>query len=179
MRYSLLERIKRSRTLSSLAILAITFSLASSAGVAQARVAQETASRTSSALIQDVVAKATGGGTVVASAGPTPNAVASFGLNARRPVGFVPGTGDSSAQGRVNYDRHSNSTGRHVNAPVAFMDASPTPMPPNNTGGAALLVADCTGASGPAECPQSRNSAIVYVEDNADSGKGLDKFFIY
>ena len=182
MRYSVLERIKRSRTLSSLAILAITLSLASSAGVAQARVAQGAqgvAARTSATLSVDAVAKATGGGTVVASAGPTPSAVASLGLNARRPVGFVPGTGDSSAQGRVNYDRHSNSTGRHVNAPVAFMDASPTPMPPNNTGGAALLVADCTGASGPAECPQSRNSAIVYVEDNADSGKGLDKFFIY
>jgi len=183
MRYSVLERIKRSRTLSSLAILAITLSLVTSAGIAQARVDQgpafPSASRTASTLMIDAVAKATGGGTVMTNAAPNPNAIGSFGLNARRPVGYVPGTGDSSAQGRVNYVRHSNSTGRHVNAPVAFMDASPAPMPPNNTGGAALLVADCTGASGPAECPQSRNSAIVYVEDNADSGKGLDKFFIY
>jgi len=179
MRYSVLERIKRSRTLSSLAILAITLSLVTSAGIAQARVDLGAASRTATTLVMDSVAKATGGGTVTTNAAPNPSAIGSFGLNARRPVGYVPGTGDSSAEGRVNYVRHSNSTGRHVNAPVAFMDASPTPTPPNNTGGAALLVADCTGASGPAECPQSRNSAIVYVEDNADSGKGVDKFFIY
>lgn len=179
MRYSVLERIKRSRALSSLAILAITLSLVTSAGIAQARVDLGAASRAATALTMDSVAKATGGGTVVTNVAPNPTAIASFGLNARRPVGYVPGTGDSSAQGRVNYDRHSNSTGRHVNAPVAFMDASSTPTPPNNTGGSALLDADCTGASGPAECPQGRNSAVVYVEDNADSGKGVDRFFIY
>jgi len=177
MRYSFIERIKRSRALSSLAILAVTISLASSAGVAQARVDQGTSSRSATALTIDAVAKATGGGTVVTNAAPSPNAIASFGLNARRPVGFVPGGGSSDAQGRVNYDRHSNSTGRHVNAPVIYMEASPTPMPPNNTGGDALLVANC-GAQG-AECPTSRNSAIVYVKDVADSGKGQDQFFIY
>jgi hypothetical protein len=175
MRYSFLERITRSRTLSSLAILAITLSLASSAGVAQARLDQGPTSGAATALIVDAVAKATGGGTVLTGVAPTPNAVASFGLNARRPVDFAGGS--SQAEGRVNYDRHSNSAGRHVNAPVVFMEAAPTPMPPNNTGGDALLVANC-GAQG-AECPTSRNSAIVYVEDNSDSGKAQDRFFIY
>src|SRR3954471_14506845 len=103
MRYSLLERVKRSRTLSGLAVLAITLSLASSAGVAQARVSAGDVSRTQTMLSVDAVAKATGGGTVLT--GGIPNAVASFGLNARRPAGY---TGGSGAAGRINYDRHSN-----------------------------------------------------------------------
>ncbi|HKY51065.1 MAG TPA: hypothetical protein VJP45_07400 [Candidatus Limnocylindria bacterium] len=124
-------------------------------------------------LDQDTIAKATGGGNVLAA--PTyPNTVASFGLNARRPVGF---SGGGNAEGRINYDRHRNTTGRHVNAPVVLMTAmiSGTPTP-NGTGGKAALVADCTAIG--ATCPSGDQSAVVYIEDNGDSGAGVDIFKI-
>ena len=85
-----------------------------------------------------------------------------FGLNARRPDGF---TGGGIASGRVNYDEHANVASRHVNAPVALMQAAMSGSPtPNGTGGSAAMSADCTP---PAECPSGFNSVIVYVEDNA------------
>jgi len=173
MRYEFVEQLRRSRALSSLAVLAITFSLVLSAGAAQARV--DAGATRATTLSGDAVAKVTGGGTVLAK--PTYiTTVASFGINARRPFGF---TGGDFAQGRVNYDRHKNVAGRHVNAPVVYMSAGPAPQPPNQTGGDALIVADCTGSSGPAECPSGVNSAIVYVSDVADSGAGQDTFNIY
>jgi hypothetical protein len=124
-------------------------------------------------LSPDTVAKSTGGGNILAA--PTyPNTVASFGINARRPVGF---TGGGNAEGRINYDRHRNTTGRHVNVPVVLMTAvlSETPTP-NGTGGKATLVGDCSAVG--ATCPPGDLSAVVYVEDNGDSGAGVDKFKI-
>jgi hypothetical protein len=169
MYHALSDRIRRSRTASSLAIIVIAVGVALSSGAAQARIAINDAAPTASALSSDVIAKVTGGGTVVI---PT-NAVASFGINARRPVGFVPGSGPS-AEGRINYSRHKGTSGRHVNVPVVFMQATSTPQPPNNTGGEALLVGDCE----PGTCPTG-NSAIVYVKDVATPGTGQDTFQIY
>lgn len=100
------HRIKRSRTATFVAITAVlTFAL--SAGVAQAVESPDT------------VAKVTGGGTGLAA--PTyATTIASFGLNARRPVGFV---GGGTAEGRISYNRRRNSTGRHFNVPVVPMQA--------------------------------------------------------
>lgn len=173
MRYPVLERIKRSRVLSSMAIVVVTLSFAISADIAQARVDTASHAQTTPAVSPDAVAKATGGGTVLAK--PTYSGiVASFGVNARRPVGFVSGGG---AEGRINYDRHNNTTGRHVNVPVVLMSASPVPQPPNQTGGEALMVGDCQVQG--STCPPGNLSAIVYVKDAADSGKGQDIFNIY
>jgi hypothetical protein len=165
MLYRLGERIRRSRTSSSLAIIVIAVGVALSSGVAQGRVDSLGGGQASSQLSADVVAKVTGGGTVLV---PTQgNAVASFGINARRPVGFVPGSGPL-AEGRINYDRHRGTSGRHVNVPVVFMQASLTPQ------GEALLVGDC----GRGTCPTG-NSAVVYVKDVATPGTMQDTFNIY
>jgi hypothetical protein len=172
MQYSLSERIRRSRSASALAVLAISIGLTLSSSVAQGRVDSGTASR-AVALSGDTTAKVNGGGTVLAK--PTYlTTVSSFGLNARRPVGFTEG---GTAEGRINYVRHKNVAGRHVNVPVILMQAGPTPQPPNNTGGDALIVGDCDAPN--AECPSGNHSAIVYVKDVADSGAGQDIFNIY
>jgi hypothetical protein len=170
MAYALLDHLRRSRTLSSVAALVIVVSIAIMAGPAQAQLISQGGTQ-ASALDVNALAKATGGGTVISqSAG---NAVASFGFNARRPVGFA---GGGTAEGRLNYDVHKNVTNRHVNAPVTQMEASPTPQPPNQTGGDALLLADCTP---PASCPTGTDYVLAYVDDNADSGGGQDIFQIY
>lgn len=185
MRHRFMDQIRRSRTPSILVALFVVLDLAITGGPVQARVfapvdASITAVRTSTiTLSPDVLAKATGGGTVLAK--PFfPMTVASFGVNARRPVGFVSG---GAAEGRINYDRHRNMADRHVNAPVIFMTAESTPMPPNNTGGDALLSGDCTAAN--AVCPAQTTgggpvlSVLVYVKDVTDSGAGSDIFNIY
>jgi hypothetical protein len=176
--YSLSETLRRSPIGSSLVILAIVVSVSLSAGKAMASVV--TLSQPTSALLDaDALAKVTGGGTVLAKP-MLPAPVASFGLNARRPTGFVSG---GAAEGRINYDRHKNMSNRHVNAPVEYMQASPAPQPPNQTGGDALIVANCTaqGATCPAVNAQGNpiQSAIVYVEDRATPGAGQDFFQIY
>jgi hypothetical protein len=166
----LVERIRRSRGFSTMSVLAITMSLVLTGTVAQARV-EPSGGRNAAVLDQNAVAKATGGGTVLAK--PTyMSTVASFGINARRPA-----TGGPSAEGRINYDRHNNTTDRHVNVPVLFMEASPVPQGPNQTGGEALLIGDCDAPG--AQCPAGDHSAIVYAKDVSDSGKGQDVFNIY
>jgi hypothetical protein len=178
MRYSLYERLRRSRVVSSLLILAIVMSISISAGKAMARV--DAFSRSASTLLDpNALAKVTGGGTVLAKP-MMPAPVSSFGLNARRPVNF---TGGGFAEGRINYDRHKNMADRHVNVPVTVMEAAPAPQPPNGTGGDALVVGDCTaqGATCPALTSQGNpvQSAIVYVEDRATPGAAQDFFQIY
>ena len=170
MRCEFVEHIARSRGLATLGVLAITLSLVLSGIVAQARV-DSPAEHSTALLDQNATAKATGGGTVLAK--PTyPGTVASFGINARRPA-----SGGPTAEGRINYDRHNNTTDRHVNVPVVLMEASPAPQGPNQTGGDALLVGDCDAAG--STCPSGDHSAIVYVNDVSDSGKGQDTFQIY
>ena len=174
MHYSFAETIRRSRVATSFAIISLAVGITLSSGVAQARVDAGGAGRTSTDLSTEVVAKATGGGTVVAAPLYTP-AIASFGINARRPVGFA---GGGAADGRIDYNRHKNNAGRHVNVPVVFMEAVVTmPPSPNGTGGEAILVGDCDAAN--VECPTDRHSAIVYAKDLADSGAGQDVFQIY
>src|SRR5688572_32546550 len=170
---SLDQRIRRSRLASWSAILAIVIGIGLSPGIAQGRVDPTSSAGILQALEPDAIAKVTGGGNVLAV--PTyPNTVASFGLNARRPVGFA---GGGSAQGRINYDRHRSTTGRHVNVPVVLMQAliSGTPTP-NGTGGKAAIVGDCSLGS---TCPPGDLSVVVYTEDNSDSGAGSDVFKIY
>jgi hypothetical protein len=174
MPYALIQWIRRSRSASSLAVVALALGVALSAGVGQARVDPLAGSTTFSQESLDTMARVTGGGTVLAT--PTyPTSVSSFGLNARRPVGFVSG---GTAEGRINYDRHRNSTGRHVNVPVVLMQAfiSGTPTP-NGTGGTASIVGDCNVIG--STCPPGNLSALVQVEDNSDSGAGIDKFRIF
>src|SRR6266566_3253889 len=142
MPHPLLERIARSRVTSTVAVLGLCAAIAVSGGVAQGRVNSLMGSNLVSSQSQDTTAKVTGGGTVLAW--PTyPTTIASFGLNARRAPGY---TGGPAAVGRVSYDRHRNSTGRHVNAPVTFMQAF---KGSGQTGGSATIAADCTP---PAEC---------------------------
>ena len=171
---SLSQRIRRSRLASSLAVVAIALSIALSPSAVQARVAPETGSNVVSVESPDTLAKVTGGGTVLAT--PTyPTSLASFGLNARRPVGFVSG---GTAEGRINYDRHLNSTGRHVNVPVVIMTAFTSGTPtPNGTGGTATMIGDCEVIG--ATCPPTSHSVKVEVEDNSDSGAGSDEFRIF
>jgi hypothetical protein len=168
MRHPFIERLRRSRPLASAMAVAITVGLVLSGSAALAKVDQGPSGSQRTLLSADATAKVTGGGTVLAN----PTTVASFGLNARRPTGFV---GGGQAEGRINYDRHANMSDRHVNAPVSYMQASPTPQPPNQTGGDALLMADCTNAT----CPSDTGFVIVYVKDAADSGAGQDVFNIY
>lgn len=174
MRYAVIERIARSRTASVTAIMAVVVSIALSGSFAQARVATLSSSPMASDLSGDTIAKVTGGGTVLAA--PTyPNTVATFGINARRPAGFISG---GTATGRILYDRHRNTTGRQVDAPVVIMEALiSTTQTPNGTGGKAAAVADCTAAG--AVCPAGDNSIVAYVEDNSDSGANSDVFKIY
>jgi hypothetical protein len=177
--YSPFERIRRSRVVSSLVILAIVVSVSLTAGKTMARVDPMVSQSTATLLDENALAKVTGGGTVLARP-MMPAPVASFGLNARRPTGFLGGGG---AEGRINYDRHKNMANRHVNVPVRYMQAAPAPQPPNNTGGDALIVGDCTAQG--ATCPATTSggdpvqSAIVYVEDRATPGTGQDFFQIY
>ena len=174
MRYAVIEHISRSRTLSAIAILAVLVSLTLSGSLAQARVNSLSSSHTVADLSGDTVAKVTGGGTVLA-APLFPNTVATFGVNARRPAGFISG---GQAIGRILYDRHRNTTGRQVNAPVVLMEAViSTTQTPNGTGGKAAVVGDCTAAG--ATCPPGDNSVVAYVEDNSDSGANSDIFKIY
>lgn len=165
---------KRGRVVQSfVAVAVVLVSTVVSTNIAQARLdPAHTIAPTQQS--EDTVSKATGGGTVLAYASPD-TTVSSFGLNARRPVGYVSG---GFAEGRVNYDRHRGGTGRHVNAPVIFMQAENTDPPsPNGTGGSASIIADCT--VGQATCPAGSVQAIVYVEDNSDSGANSDIFRIY
>jgi hypothetical protein len=170
LRHSFIEHLGRSRALGSAAALLITC-VALCGNAAFARVDSGLAGGVSAALSEDARATVTGGGTVFANA-VDPTTVASFGMKARRPNGFVSG---GAAEGRINYDRHTNGADRHVNVPVVYMQASPTPEPPNQTGGDALLLADCTNAT----CPSGTGFVIVYVKDVADSGAGQDVFNIY
>jgi hypothetical protein len=173
MPYSLDHRIRRSRSASLIVSLAIALSITLAPNVGQARVDSVTGPGVVSVESPDTLAKGTGGGTVLAT--PTyPTSLASFGLNARRPVGFVSG---GAAEGRINYDRHRNSTGRHVNVPVVLMQAFTTGTPtPNGTGGSAAIVGDCEAIG--ATCPAGSRSVVVQVEDNSDSGAGTDEFRI-
>jgi hypothetical protein len=182
MRYPLIEQIRRSRAVTSFAALVVVLGVVLAGGPVQARIDLGNSTGFSVVTLDaNSVAKATGGGTILAK--PFyPSTVGSFGFNARRPVNF-PGGG--AAEGRINYDRHKNMTDRHVNAPVIYMEAAPTPAPPNNTGGDALMSADCTGGSGAAQCPaltragSAVQSVVVYVKDVSDSGAGSDIFNIY
>src|SRR5438309_9222475 len=172
MRYAPIERIARSRAASFIAILAVLVSITLSGSLAQGRVDPQT-SGTFADLSNDTVAKITGGGTVLA-APLYPNTVATFGVNARRPAGFVSG---GAATGRISYDRHRDTTARHINVPVVLMQAVITqPQTPNGTGGDAALVGDCTALG--ATCPPGDNSVIVYLKDNSDSGANSDVFKI-
>jgi hypothetical protein len=177
--YSPFERLRKSRVGSSIVVLAIVMSISITAGKAMARVDPMVGGSTATLLDADSLAKVTGGGTVLARP-MMPAPVASFGLNARRPVGFI---GGGDAEGRINYDRHKNMANRHVNVPVKFMQAAPAPQPPNDTGGDALIVGDCTiqGATCPALTLSGDpvRSVIVYVEDRATPGTGQDFFQIY
>lgn len=165
------QRIRRSRLASSLAILAIMLSIALSPNVGQASVDPDTGSTAPSPQSPGTVAKVTGGGTVLAQ--PNYNTtIASFGLNARRPVSFL---GDGVAEGRIMYDRHRNSTGRLVNVKVVLMQGAANNTPPNGTGGNATIIGDCSLPG--STCPTT-GSAVVYVEDNSDNGSVPDKFTI-
>src|SRR5207253_8826627 len=119
---------------------------------------------------QDTTAKVTGGGTVLAAT-VYPTTIASFGLNARRPPGF---SGGATAVGRINYDRHRNSVGRHVNAPVVLMQAFNSG---GQSGGSATIAGDCT-APGP-ECPTGDMPVPAYVEDNAAPRAGSAVFRVF
>jgi hypothetical protein len=169
MPYPALERIARLRVVSTVAVIALCAGIALSGSVAQGRVDSLTGSRLASSQSPDTTAKVTGGGTVLATPTYT-TTIASFGLNARRPQGYISGP---TAVGRVNYNRHRNSTGRHVNAPVTQMQAF---KGNGQTGGSATIAADCTP---PAECPPGTTYVLVYVEDNSDSGAGSDVFRIF
>jgi hypothetical protein len=52
-----------------------------------------------------------------------------------------------------------------------------SPPSPNGTGGKASIVGDCAVLG--ATCPADVRSAVVYTEDNADSGAGTDVFKIF
>lgn len=172
------RRVTRSRALLSLAAAGMMcIAAATSASVAQGRVTPAFETPVSSVLSPDTIGLATGGGSVTVTG--VPNILASFGINGKRPAGFVQ-NGTGTAQGRINYDKHAQVTaGRHVNVPVTFMtlELSATPTT-NGTGGKAQLIGDCTQAN--VECPSNTpafQSVIVYVEDNSDTG-GNDVFRI-
>jgi hypothetical protein len=158
--------IARSRaSLSVVLVAALTLGVALPTGIALARVDQGAQLANPGQQSQDIVAKATGGGTVTVPV----NVVASFGFNGKRPPGFESG---GFAEGRINYDRHATTPGgRHVNVPVTLMQAEII-----GNGGRATLSGDCGGVGG--ECSNSASSVIVYVEDNAEPGTN-DKFKIF
>src|SRR5256885_11109690 len=81
----------------------------------------------------DTIALATGGGTMYTD--PAQTSIGSFGINAKRPAGFASGQG-GPAQGRINFDNHTNLPGRHINVPVTYMLAEiAQPQTGNQTGG--------------------------------------------
>jgi hypothetical protein len=180
MRYKrITRRLTRSRALWSLAVAGMMcIAAATSASVAQGRVTPGFEVPASSVLDANTLGIATGGGTVTVTAVPQ-NILASFGINGKRPVGFVQ-NGLGTALGRINYDKHAQiAAGRHVNVPVTFMTVELSGAPsPNGTGGRAQLIGDCTQAN--VECPSNTpafQSVLVYVEDNSDTGAN-DKFQI-
>jgi hypothetical protein len=173
-----LQHFAKLRVLASIAAAAaLCAGAVTSASVAQGRVDPGAQQPASSVLSADTIAIVTGGGTVVVTG--VPNVVASFGINGKRPAGFVQ-NGQGLAQGRISYNKHAQVAGRHVNVPVTFMNVELSATPtPNGTGGKAQLIGDCTAPG--AECPSSVpafQSVLVYVEDNADSGAGNDVFQI-
>jgi hypothetical protein len=173
---SFLDRRIRPSRASWLVVIAIVVGIGLSPGAAEGWVDPlmgPTAVTQVNDLSVDAIAKVTGGGNVLA-APLYPTSLASFGLNAKRPVGF---TGGGTATGRINYDRHRNSTGRHVNVPVVAMEAFTTVTPPNGTGGKAAVAGDCSVLG--STCPPGSSSVVVYVEDNSDSGAGSDVFKIF
>ena len=171
MSFQLGHRMRRSRVASSVAVLLITLSVALSQDFVQARVDPLSGSDARSPQDPGTVAKTTGGGTVLAQ--PSYNTtIASFGLNARRPVNFL---GDGLAEGRITYNRHRNSTGRLVNVKVVFMEAVATNTPPNGTGGSATIIGDCSLPG--STCPTTGLAKVV-VEDNSDDGSVADTFTI-
>ena len=169
MRYPFSEHIRRSRIGTALAILTVVVSAIATSGAVQARVDPGIQTQQVGAQSQDTVAKATGGGTVLAFGAPD-TTVSSFGFNARRPVGFA---GGGFAEGRINYDRHRGTTDRHVNVPVIYMQATATNG--SNTGGSASIIGNCAGQT----CPSNTVQVLVYVEDNSDSGANSDVFKIF
>ena len=175
MPYTPTRRLSYARALLSVAaVVVVCLGAAFDGGVANGRI--PSSGQPSAALMSpDAAAVVTGGGTVIAPAG-FGTAVASFGLNAKRPPGF---TGGGAATGRINYNKHAQSSnGRHTNLPVMFMEAETSSTPtPNGTGGKATLSGNCGVPT--SECPTDTISVLVYVEDNGDSGGGVDIFRIY
>jgi len=169
---AIVHRITRTRPLWSIAaVLVLCVSAALPTRVALGRVEPADPGQTAS-LGPNIVGIVTGGGTV--KIGVVPDEVlASFGINAKRPTGFVQ-DGTGAALGRINYDKHAQVAGRHVNVPVTFMQLELSANPsPNGTGGRAQLIGDCTQAG--VECPTTPpgiRSVLVYVEDNSDTGAG-------
>lgn len=173
MRYPYTHRFRRPSGARSFVTIVVAIGVALSAGVAQGRVDPGPQQTTGALLSETTDAKVTGGGTVTVPAG-FGTAVASFGLNAKRPAGFTNGL----AQGRINYNKHAQVPDRHVNVPVSYMQAEISATPtPNGTGGRAVLVGQCGGPA--SECRAGDQSVVVYVEDKADSGGGIDIFRIF
>ena len=170
--------ITRWRTLCSIAAVAVVaVGAALSSSDAQGRVDPSAQQPTGTVLNPDVIGLVTGGGTVTVTGAP--NILASFGINGKRPPGFVQNN-IGAALGRINYDKHAQVDGRHVNVPVTFMniELSMTPSP-NGTGGKAQLIGDCNQAG--VECPTTPpgiQSVLVYVEDNSDVANTADVFRI-
>src|SRR5438045_4046895 len=114
MRYPRLTRT-HARALAAVgAIGVLCVALARPADIAQGRVDPLSEQQTTPQLSGNTVGTVTGGGTVIVAG--VPNIVASFGINGKRPTGFTGG----AAVGRINYDKHAQVTGRHVNVPVMF-----------------------------------------------------------
>ena len=167
-------RITPSRGLLSFAAVVAAIGVALSASLAQGRVDPGTQQPVAAQLSETTDAKVTGGGTVVVPVGFGGTGVGSFGLNAKRPIGFTNG----AAQGRINYDKHAPIADRHVNVPVVYMQAEISATPsPNGTGGRAAVVGQCGGTG--SECRAGDQSVVVYVEDKSDSGGGIDIFRIF
>jgi hypothetical protein len=170
--------ISRTRAILSIgAALTLALAVALAPGVAEGRVDPIAQTSPSAATNPDVVAIVTGGGTVTVTV-PV-SLVASFGINGKRPTDFVQ-NGTGTAIGRINYSKHAQVDGRHVNVPVRFMlvELSVNPSP-NGTGGRAQLIGDCSATG--AECPQTAPataSVLVEVEDNSDMGATNDVFRI-
>jgi hypothetical protein len=163
--------------LSVAAAAAICAGAATSAGVAQGRVDAGPQQPAATVMSPDIIGIVTGGGTVKITGAP--DIVASFGINGKRPAGFVQ-NGQGAASGRISYDKHAQVVARHVNVPVVFMNVELSATPsPNGTGGKAQLVGDCNapGVDCPGNIPRFQ-SVLVYVEDNSDSGGGIDVFQI-
>ena len=167
-------RTTRTRGPLSFAAVVAVIGVALSAGIAQGRVDPGPQRAMGVQLSETTDAKVTGGGTVIAPVGFGGTAVASFGLNAKRPTGYTNGL----AQGRINYDKHAQMADRHVNVPVVYMQAEiSATLSPNGTGGRAAIVGQCGGTG--SECHLNDQSVVVYVEDKADSGGGIDIFRIF